>query len=199
MANLQKKTILSLIFVSNLVVIVLVLKIYFEKKHWSLFSISEELEEESCGGFFDKKTQTFKKFNTRERLECKINQFFQIETLLDKESFYYTHIDKELWRLALSDDKLILNEFLNQFSGYNNISILSSISLIQSYLDWKTFFMSLDSPEKKKTFLISLQDDVDFLTQLMQKEQAENSLKFLDRGFDHLYLKINPEEDVYSL
>ena len=156
-----------------------------------------QIKEKRCEGAWNEETESFEEFTeTEERLNCRLKQISNLNSPLETESFYHSKLKKELWHLALSEDKYLLEDgLLNQFKDpyQNSLSVRSSTGLLENYLRWKDDFDILESLEEKQNFLKAISHDVTSITGLMTEKQAQQDIYYLNKGLDGLSAQLNQQ------
>ncbi len=154
-----------------------------------------KIKERRCEGRWNKADESFEDFDFEERLGCKMNRISELDMPLDIERFYHTDLKKDLWRTALSDDSYLLEDLdvLDKFDDpYRySLSVRASAKLLKSYLGWKDNFESLNALPGKINFLKNIQPGVNKMTSFMPKDQAQQDLYYLNKGFDGLFVRLN--------
>lgn len=151
------------------------------------------IRERKCEGKWNESSKSFEKFDTEEKLDCKMVRISELGLPLEIESFYHEELKNELWKIAISDDDYILNnELLNTFGNPYRypLSVRSSSNLLKHYLSWKDEYSSLDS-SSKIPFLQNLKGSVTQMTSFMTKEQSQKDLYYINKGFDGLFARLN--------
>ena len=153
------------------------------------------IKERKCEGAWNSETESFEEFTEPEdRLNCRISQMSDLNSPLEAEDFYHSKLKRELWRLALSEDKYLLEEgLLNQFKDpySNSLSVRSSTGLLENYLRWKEDFDILESLAEKQNFLKGISQDVNSMKGFMTEKQAQQDLYYLNKGFEGLLSRLN--------
>ena len=156
---------------------------------------------EKCEGAWNEETNSFEEFKDREdKLRCLLSQSNNLNDLLSSEKFYHERLKKELWNIALSEEDQFLLEdgLLNQFKDpyRNSLSVTSSAGLLESYIRWREDYEILESIEDKQKFLSSIAQDVSYMKSLMSDKQSQQDIYYLNKGFDGLFAKLNPTENI---
>jgi len=152
-------------------------------------------KEKKCLGEWDEEDESFKDFDSEEKLKCKIKLFNRISLPLDSEKYYHKELKKELWDIALSDDDdyLLKDGLLKSFRNpyKNSFSVRASAGLLNSYVSfWKDHFEVLDEQEQEQ-FVRRITNEVQSLTNFMKPKQAEADLYYLNKGLNNVWLKVN--------
>ena len=156
------------------------------------------IKESKCEGAWSAEAESFEEFTeTEDKLNCRLNQMSNLNSLLETENFYHNKLKKELWQMALSEDKYLLEDgLLDQFKDpySNSLSVRSSIGLLDNYLRWKEDFDILESLAGKQSFLREISSDVNSIKGFMTDRQAQQDLYYLNKGFDGLFAQLNQTE-----
>ncbi|MCZ0932278.1 MAG: hypothetical protein OXJ52_03890 [Oligoflexia bacterium] len=156
-----------------------------------------QIKERNCEGAWNEEAESFEEFTeTEDKLKCRLNQISNLNSPLEAESFYHSKLKKELWHLALSEDKYLLEDgLLDQFKDpyRNSLSVRSSAGLLESYLRWKEDFDILESLEEKQNFLRAISSDVNSMTGFMTEKQARQDIYYLNKGLDGLSAQLNQQ------
>ena len=154
-----------------------------------------QLKENRCEGTWNTDTESFEEFTeAEEQLNCRLTQISNLNNPLEVESFYHKKLKQELWKIALTEDKYLLEEgLLDQFKDpyRNSLSIRSSASLLENYLHWKEDFDILESLEEKRLFLRSISHDIHSMKGFMTEKQAQQDIYYINQGFDGLFAQLN--------
>ena len=156
-------------------------------------------KEEDCEGVWDKESESFEEFeDTEEKIECRMAQMGRKGSPLDVEKFYHDEVKKELWDFYLVEkgDEEKLQAILNSFddtaddSARYSPSVRASADLLQSFISWDKDFDTLETQIEKERFLKNISPSVLLFASLMTKDQFEQDLYYLDKGFDEEYKKV---------
>ena len=152
------------------------------------------LKEKNCEGVWDKETESFQEFeDSEDKLQCRLSQMDRQGNLKQVEDFYHKLLKKELWNLHGEGEDALLEETIQSFNDpYRySLSVRASTALLKNYTRWKEGFDNLESLRDKERFLLGISKDVKYFTGLMTKDQSQQDLYYLNKGFEGLYKVVN--------
>lgn len=156
-----------------------------------------KIKERRCEGKWNETDEEFEEFELEDRLKCKKNRISELDFPLEIERYYHEDLKKELWKTALSDDDYYLLEDLKLLDMFQDpyrypFSVISSVKLLKRYSNhWRDNFNSRGSLPSQVAFVRGIKSEVDYMTNLMKKEQSQVDLYYLNKSFDGLLARVN--------